>query len=115
MGDFLYKVALKAILITSFKFDMLLPNQLGVNSPRGVEPTIFLLQDAIAGANPLKIKNIASLDLTNAFNQMDRTTIASAISQYAPTFYKAAKWAYNQPSLLITSTSDILASASGVR
>ncbi|XMA16108.1 hypothetical protein WAI453_008899 [Rhynchosporium graminicola] len=55
IGDLIYKVALKAILATSFRPSMLLPNQLGVGSIGGVEPIIFLLDDAIIGPNRLKI------------------------------------------------------------
>ena len=101
IGDLLYKVALKAILITSFRPEMLLPNQLGVNSVGGVEPAIFLLEEAISGQNRLEIKQVASLDLINAYNRMGRTTIASAVAKYAPTLYRAAKWAYNQPLILV--------------
>lgn len=35
IGDMLYRVAMKAILISSYRPGMLLPNQLGVNSPEG--------------------------------------------------------------------------------
>ena len=54
IGDLIYKVALKAILITSFKPSMLLSCQLGVSIPGGVESIIFLLEEAISGANILK-------------------------------------------------------------
>ena len=115
VGDLIYKVALKALLITSFSKDMLLPNQLGVNSVGGVEPAIFLLEEAISGPNRLETKQIASLDLVNAYNRIGRTTIAAAVAKYAPTFYRAAKWAYNYPSILVTNSGQTLASAEGVR
>ena len=54
VGDLIYKVALKAILITSFRPSMLLPCQLGVSTPGGVEPIIFLLDEATNGPNTLK-------------------------------------------------------------
>ncbi|PVH67462.1 hypothetical protein DL98DRAFT_642167, partial [Cadophora sp. DSE1049] len=111
IGDLIYKVALKAILITSFRASMLLPNQLGVSTPGGVEPIIFLLDEAISGPNTLKTQQIASLDLTNAYNRIGRTSIASAVAKYAPTLYRAAKWAYNQPSILVTNSGQTLASA----
>ncbi|KAH9203081.1 hypothetical protein DL95DRAFT_322113 [Leptodontidium sp. 2 PMI_412] len=91
IGDLIYKVALKAILITSFRSSILLPNQLGVNSVGGVKPAIFLLEEAISGPNRLNTQRIASLDLTNAYNRMGRTSIASAVAKYAPTLYRAAK------------------------
>ena len=51
VGDLIYRVALKAILTTSFRPEMLLPFQLGVNSPGGVEPIVYLLEDVISGPN----------------------------------------------------------------
>ncbi|KAK5989589.1 Reverse transcriptase [Cladobotryum mycophilum] len=115
IGDIIYRLAMKAILITSFKTSMLLPNQLGVNSPGGVEPAIFLLEEAITGNNTSGIAKIASLDLANAFNSVSRLAIAGAIATYAPTFYKAAAWAYNNPSILVTAAGAIVASSEGVR
>ena len=94
---------------------MLLPCQLGVKSPGGVEPAIFLLQDAISGPNAAKIRQIAALDLSNAFNSVTRTSIAAAVAKYAPAFYKATEWAYNKPSILVTNEGTVLASAEGVR
>lgn len=94
---------------------MLQPNQLGVNSTGGVEPILFLLDNVIRGPNTLKIRQIASLDLVNAFNRIGRTSLASAVAKYAPTLYRAAKWAYNQPSILVTNSGQTLASAEGVR
>ncbi|KAL2073950.1 hypothetical protein VTL71DRAFT_11276 [Oculimacula yallundae] len=94
---------------------MLLPYQLGVQSLGGVEPAIFILEEAISGRNRLGINRIASLDFVNAFNRTGRAGIAAATSKYAPTFYRAAKWAYNQPSILLTQGGRTLASAEGVR
>ncbi|XMA10241.1 hypothetical protein WAI453_003032 [Rhynchosporium graminicola] len=91
IGDLIYKVALKAILATSFRPSMLLPNQLGVGSIGGVEPIIYLLDDAITGPNRLKTQQIASLDLVNAYNRIGRCAIASAVAKYAPTLYRTAK------------------------
>ena len=94
---------------------MLLPNQLGVNSIGGVEPAICLLYDTISGPNNQGIVDIASLDLSNAFNTLGRRSIATAVAKYAPVFYRATKWAYDLPSLLVTSSGETLASAEGVR
>jgi hypothetical protein len=115
IGDMIYRVALKAILTVSFRTEMLLPNQLGVNSAGGVEPAVFLLEEAISGNNSSKVEYIASLDLSNAFNTISRRAIASAVAKYAPTLYKATKWAYNYPSILVTHAGETLASAEGVR
>ena len=74
---------------------MLLPCQLGVSTPGGVEPIIFLLDEAISGSNTLKTQQMASLDLINAYYRTSIASIASAVAKYAPTLYRAAKWAYN--------------------
>jgi hypothetical protein len=41
--------------------------------------------------------------------------IASSVARYAPTLYKIAAWAYNQPSLLVTLNQEGLASVEGAR
>jgi hypothetical protein len=88
---------------------------IGVNSPGGVEPAIFLLEEAILGQNAADLQQLASIDLANAFNSVARPAIAAAVAKYAPTFYKATAWAYNSPSLLVTEGGPILASSSGIR
>lgn len=115
IGDLIYRVAMKAILMTSYRPNMLLPFQLGVNSPGGVEPAIFLLYEAIIGPNKANFQQLASIDLANAFNSVDRASIAASVAIYAPTFYKAAAWAYNDPSILVTEDGSAIASAKGVR
>lgn len=115
IGDLVYRVVTKAILTTLYQPEMLLPSQLGVNSPGGVEPAVFLLEDAIRGDNPYKATKITSVDLKNAFNASSRAVIAGAVARYAPTLYKTATWAYNEPSVLVTPAGDTLASAEGIR
>jgi hypothetical protein len=115
IGDLIYRVAMKAILITSYNPSMLLPFQLGVNSPGGVEPAIFLLEEALIGGNSANFQQLASIDLANAFNSVARPAIAAAVATYAPVFYRATAWAYNSPSLLATEEGQLLASSSGVR
>lgn len=115
IGDLVYRVAMKAILIGSYKQGMLLPNQLGVSSPGGVEPALFLQQEAIEGSNSSNFTTITAIDLSNAFNSGARGSIAAAVAKYAPTFYRATAWAYNSPSILVTESGATLASAEGVR
>ena len=115
IGDLVYRVAAKALLITNYRPGMLLPNQLGVNSPGGTEPAIFLLEEAISGQNKTNYRSYTALDFQNAFNDLSRSALAAAIAKYAPTFYKAAAWAYNSPGLLITDSGFSLASAKGIR
>lgn len=115
VGDIVYRLCTKAILLANFRPNMLLPSQLGVKSPGGVEPAIFTLEEAIVGPNIEGYKSIAALDLSNAFNSIGRASIAASISRFAPTFYKTAKWAYNRPSILVTPTGATIASTEGVR
>ena len=106
---------MKAILLTSYNPSMLLPFQLGVNSPGGVEPAIFLLEEAIIGGNSANFQWLSSIDLANAFNSVGQPAIVAAVATYAPVFYRVAAWAYNSSSLLTTEEGQLLASSSGVR
>ena len=125
IGDMIYRVAMKAILTAGWRSDMLLPCQLGVSSPGGVEPAIYLLDEAIIGPpagneadgllDRANYNYLASLDLANAFNSTARATIAASVARYAPVFYKAAAWAYNSPSILAVRNGPILASSEGIR
>lgn len=89
--DIIYRLAIKAILLANFRKSILLFNQLGVQSPGGVEPAIFILEEAISGGNKSRFKGLSSLDLTNTFNNLDRASIAATTASYAPTFYRAAR------------------------
>ena len=94
VGELFYRVATKAILATSFRPEMLLPGQLGVGSPGGTEPALFLLDEAIRGPNQAGYARVVSVDLHNAFNDVGRAAVAAAVATYAPELYKPASWAY---------------------
>jgi hypothetical protein len=87
VGDLVYRVAMKAILKTSYRSDMLLPWQLGVNTPRGVKPAIFILEEAIQGENKGGYNSLTILDLSNAFNSIERASIAAAVAKHALYLY----------------------------
>ncbi|OAA34155.1 reverse transcriptase [Cordyceps fumosorosea ARSEF 2679] len=53
--------------------------------------------------------------MKNAFNLAPRVGLATAITLYAPTFYRAARWAYNDPAVLFLQDGSTIASAEGVR
>ncbi|CEJ95177.1 hypothetical protein VHEMI10674 [[Torrubiella] hemipterigena] len=114
IGDMIYRIAMKAVIATLFRPEMLLPNQLGVSSPGGVEPAIFALQSVIM-SDSTEFDTITSADESNAFNNRDRTTIATAVLNHAPTLLQASAWALNHPALLVLSDGTALASAQGVR
>lgn len=115
VGDLIYRIAAKSILQTHFRPNMLCSNQLGVNNPGGTEPAIFMLEEAIMGPNINGFEQVTSIDAENAFNAQRRILMATAIYQHAPHFYRAAKWAYNHVSALVTADGHILASAEGIR
>jgi hypothetical protein len=58
---------------------------------------------------------VYSLDFSNAFNTISRSTIANTTRQFAPGFYRVTRWAYNEPSPLILSNGTVIQSSQGVR
>jgi hypothetical protein len=64
--------------------------------------------------------HLTSLDFGNAFNAVDRREIDSGQRRFAPSLYRAGKWAYGTPSDLIltnrkTGATHSLYSAPGVQ
>lgn len=115
VGETLYRLVAKAILLALWTPDALLPNQLGVKSPGGVEPALSLLQRSVFGELPKRFSYVASLDFSNAFNSISRRTVAAGTLAHAPDFYRAAKWIYGSPAPLITPTGETIQSEEGVR
>jgi hypothetical protein len=111
VSSLIYRLITKAILGAFFTEDSLLPSQLGVGSKLGVEPAIALLNSSLEEGG---YSSITSLDLKNAFNSISRSYVASGIANHAPSFFKLARWAYNDPTILATRTG-LLASTMGVR
>jgi len=116
VGSLIYRLFTKAILGTfSTKIeDALLPSQLGVGSRLGVEPIIALLSSTLDKKNGSSYSSITGLDIKNAFNSIGQLLLASSIARYAPSLYKLARWAYNNPSILATRLG-LLVSTTGVR
>jgi len=79
IGEALYRLVAKAILQALFHDNILLPFQLGVKSPGGVEPAVFLLQQAIHSNLQHKFSHVTSLDFSNAFNSLSRRDIATGV------------------------------------
>ncbi|KAF1807891.1 hypothetical protein P152DRAFT_377032, partial [Eremomyces bilateralis CBS 781.70] len=115
VGDLLYRVVAKAILRENYSPSSLLPYQLGVGSPGGVEPALRAIERTVFGDQKAQFSRITSLDFSNAFNTVDRTAMAKGIYKYAPDFYRLAQWAYGEPSILATTGGPLLTSAQGVR
>ena len=118
VGELIYRLSMKVILRHFSKPSMLLKNQFGVGSPGGVEPVIYAIEKALDGTLPKRYAHLVSLDFSNAFNTLNRSSLASAINSYAPTLLKTARWAYNEPSPLIIADKGeitIIESSEGVR
>lgn len=114
VGELIYRLCAKALIAAHFRPDFLLPCQLGVKSPGGVEPIVRLTERVLEGTAGCEFSFLVSLDASNAFNRMDRHEMASAVKTFAPTLWRACKWAYGDPSDLVCGQT-ILQSSQGVR
>lgn len=94
----------------------LLPTQLGVGSKGGVEPIVELVNRELEQAEG---RYLYSIDFRNAFNNVSRTAVAQSVYQYAPQYYRLARWAYNNaaPVVVVTAAGTVttIASTCGVR
>jgi hypothetical protein len=119
VGDMIYRLVSKAIIRHSNRPQFLLPYQFGVDSKGGVEPVVRVVERALDGTLDQPYTHLTSLDFSNAFNTVDRQDIAQGLCQYAPSLYRAGRWAYGTPSSLVLSSPDqsshIIDSAQGVR
>jgi hypothetical protein len=71
----------------------LLPFQSGVGTKGGVEPVIRAAQRALDNSLGRPFTHRTSLDFSNAFKTVDRREIASGPRRFAPSLYRAGKWA----------------------
>ena len=115
-GELFYRICMKFLLKVVDHILALLPTQLGVGSPGGVEPMVELLEmerdRVIGGEGPRKV---ICLDMSNAFNSISRSVIAEATFRHAPSLYRMAKWAYGEPTPLVLGDGTIILSSEGVR
>jgi len=118
-GELIYRLIAKTLMRHYFRKTMLLPWQFGVGTPGGVEPVTRALERALSGDLPRPYAHVTSLDFSNAFNSISRASVAAGVLQHAPSLFRAAKWAYNEPSQLVVIGKDgepvILTSSEGVR
>jgi hypothetical protein len=94
VGELIYRLCTKALLRHIFRPDFLLPFQFGVGAKGGVEPVIRAAQRALDNSLGRSSTHLSSLDFSNAFNTVDRREIASGLRCFAPSLYRAGKWAY---------------------
>jgi len=88
VGELIYRLAAKSLLRKAFKPDFLLPTQLGVGTPGGVEPVVRAVERALEGSLDQRYTHLTSLDFYNAFNTVDRRDIANGLRQFAPSLYR---------------------------
>jgi hypothetical protein len=124
IGNLIYRLLGKAILKLYSRKDSLLPYQLGVGSPGGVEPVIRVIERALEGDLPEKYEFVVQLDSTNASNATSRVDCAKAVKAHCPEMLRAAQWAYDEPTPVVffgpsddpkLVSSHILLSSAGVR
>ncbi|KAL5612372.1 uncharacterized protein BROUX77_002528 [Berkeleyomyces rouxiae] len=111
-GEIFYCLATRAVLFSA-GLHGLLPNQLGVGNPGGVDPAIHLMREAVEGDNLRGYERLTQLDFSNAVNTVSRKAMAEAVRRFRPDLVSMARWAYDEPSLLITVESNRLVSTEG--
>ncbi len=104
VGETFYRVAGKAILSVSRVENDLKSEQFGFGLPGGVEPMIVAVQRQLdkVGGDGL----VVSLDLTNAFNSIDRAHLAGALRAHNPQLLRFARWAYGNATDCLLTTDD---------
>ncbi|KAL5630224.1 hypothetical protein BROUX41_000096 [Berkeleyomyces rouxiae] len=112
-GEIFYCLATRAVLFSA-GLHGLLPNQLGVGNPGGVDPAIHLMREAVEGDNLRGYERLTQLDFSNAVNTVSRKAMAEAVRRFRPDLVSMARWAYDEPSLLITVESNRLVSTEGI-
>jgi hypothetical protein len=118
VGDVIYRLVTKAIIRHSNRRDFLLPYQFGVGSKGRVEPIVRAVEHALEGTLDRPYAHLTPIDVSNAFNTVDRRDIAEGLRQYAPVLYRAGRWAYGCTSSLVLSSPEgrhTITSAQGVR
>ena len=88
------------------------PLQLGVACPLGAEAAVHAARDWLDQAGPGRC--MLKLDISNAFNTIDRQTVLNAVKDNFPGMARWVHWCYGQPSHLRFGK-HTLCSASGVQ
>ncbi|KAE8236882.1 hypothetical protein A4X13_0g8997 [Tilletia indica] len=105
--DLIYRLCAKTILASASLDGALLPFQLGLGSPGGVEPIAFLAQQ-VAEGKIAGMSHIASVDLKNAYGSMQRGPLARATREHAPGLYRLAKFRYeHEGAMVIASNGEV--------
>jgi hypothetical protein len=96
----------------------LAPFQYGVGTPGGVETIIHTIEEALDSAPGTGYTHLVQLDFKNAFNSIPRKCIAQGLLKNCPSLFRAARWAYHEPTPLVMCQNGsmvVLESSEGVR
>ncbi|CAD7067886.1 unnamed protein product, partial [Tilletia caries] len=105
VGDLFFRLCGKLVLAAARTDKALLPVQLGVGSRGGCEP-LTRLGERIVSGEITHFSTFTFLDARNAYGIMCRRRIATAVKDFCPDLYRAAKWKYNEPSQLFVIGND---------
>lgn len=118
IGEMFYRIAAKSILHSVALSSATDAMQFGAAGRGGVEPVIYRLQQLCDGDFDDGITGVSSLDFSNAFNSLNRFTLASSVYRHCPELYCCTEWAYGHHSSLVVPWDDrveLLSSEEGVR
>lgn len=91
-GDTFCRLTCRIAISTLVIDEMLLPNQFGVGSVGGVEAVIDFLEDRAVTCG-----GIGFIDFENAFNSVNRHTLAEAVRRFCPQLFPLIKNLYGSP------------------
>ena len=86
--------------------------QLGVNSPCGVEVPGFIMMELF---KQKKLKKFFTIDISNAFNTVSRKELARVVREVRPDLYPMVKQLYSTPTALRLANGTTISSEEGVR
>jgi len=99
--------------------EFLVPQQLGIAVPGGVEVAAHLVQVAAQAVQQQEAEGedlvIQTVDFSNAFNTVNRAAIATEISTHLPELRAYVEWAYGRAAPLYVGTEHVVSATSGVR
>lgn len=102
IGETLRRLVAKCLCsqVSDAARDRLAPLQVGVAVPGGCEAAVHVSRQWLTRHAGDKQKVFCKLDLSNAFNTLDRQALLQAVHEELPTLAPWASWCYRRPSLL---------------
>lgn len=96
----------------------LVPQQLGISVPGGVEVAAHLIQVAVQSVKQQAAEGdlvVQTVDFSNAFNSISRGAIGAEISTHLPELRAYLQWSYGRAASLFVRTEHVVDATSGVR